>query len=284
MPITEATEKIDYQALGAATANAVTQSLIQAGVVGQKISQQENKSVDEFEATMEAIASNPNSDPGTVAAIKNLFETYDKKVRHELTEAQKTEVAKAMVNERNRSTTNIIESAIDQYIETGSLADRFRDEIKNKVITTFTKDSKYADARTRYNQGDVDIKLLKEIAMAEVKAFATEKPQARAASGIASKDSSGETQSMIETNDEAPEDNTVSFANKAAEKAYLDSLTSKERDGYFARLGTMQRAGIDRHSKEAKASAQRFVNNIRKGAEAYRNGARPGGLQAVGRR
>lgn len=281
MAITEATEKIDYQALGAATANAVTQSLIQAGIAG-KTEKKESSSVEEFQATMDAIASNPNSDPQTVAAIKNLFDTFEKKVKTELTDNQKKEVAQAMINERNRSTTNIIEAAIDQYIEAGSLADRFREEIKNKVIRSFSQDAKYADARTRYNQGDVDIKLLKNLALEEVKAFSTDKKEARAASGIASKDTAGETQSMIDKSDVTDDGNVVSFSSRAAEKEYVAGLSQQERDLYYARLGTMQRAGKDRDSKEAKAYAQKGVTNLRRGKEKYRSGERPG-FYAVGK-
>lgn len=281
MAITEATEKIDYQALGAATASAVTETLIKSGMIGNKNqSPQGNPEVDAFEQTMAAIAANPESDQTTVAAIKNLFTTFEKKVKTELNDTQRKEVAQAMINERNRSTTNIIESAMDGYIEKGSLADRFREEIKNKVIRTFTSDPKYADARTRYNQGDVDIKLLKELALTEVKAFDKDKPESRAASGVTTKDTAGEIQSMVGTSNDDLGDDEVS--NLRSEKAYLSSLSSKEKELYYARLGTMQRTGADRRSKKAQEFARRAVDNLRRGVERYRNGERPG-FYAVGK-
>jgi len=204
-----------------------------------------------FKAMLEAVASNPDSDPGTVNSLKQLFEAFSEDNKAEMTKAQQSEVLKAMVFQRDKQAVSFVESALDDLIGSDPVTTEYREILKQKVLHELNTGKDYAAARTKYENFDLDTKAIKLCAKTEVEKFNKARgitPQSKPAAGM-------------KTNDMGDQRVLASGANNSDNGT--DGLSQKQRDYYNARLGTAQRVGLDRNSEAAKEYARRGAERIK---------------------
>jgi hypothetical protein len=270
MPITEAnadtaapqTVNIDSAALG----NALAYGLRQAGMVPQ--TQQAQAPQSQFAKKFKEYTADENNDQATLLGIKELMEAHGEDLKNEMAGKAQADIANALVQQLNRSTTAFIESSLADYLKGDELLQEYKGLLKDKVINTFNTDPRYEAARVRYGNGDVDMDLLKKLALDEINKFNKAKgkgEQVKSPTGMKNSSLSEATDAASNRGDEG-----------SVEHIDPRDLDSKESSLYNARLGTAQRLGLKRDSKEAKELASKAIISLRHGeAKAKAKGYKP---------
>jgi hypothetical protein len=241
-----------------AIADAFTQSLKRSGLmVTPAQGAPQRPEVDHFQETLKQIAANPETDEKALGAIKTLFESFEKSFSEKVGTQQRSEFYNALAVERDRSTVNMIYMALDGYIGEDDFLRSKRDVIKNEVIETFNNDPKYAAAAQKYGQGDVDIDALKKIALDKVnewnKGRGGDKKEKKGPTGMNKLDAS-----VDGSLPSGSHENSGNFEDPR-------SMPPRERDLYYAKIGTAQRAGMRPESDKAKEFAMKGVMTFREG-------------------
>lgn len=258
MPITEGTENqapqqvqavVDSRALGLAFAHAMQQ----AGFTPNQANQQPApKSLDQMFAELKA---NPENDEATLDSMKNLFDTF----RQEVGQSNNQTLHKELAKQRDHHTHNVIRMALDANIGDDPLVKENLDFFHDRVIKRFNTEEKFAEARMRYGNGDVDVEALKNLALEEINKFNKMRgadQKSKSPTGIRSGGNVQESAAM------ASERNSDDSGFGTIDPSKLDQ---QERDLYNVKIGIAQRMGHARDSKEALALASKAVANLRNG-------------------
>lgn len=209
---------------------------------------------------LDAMEANPDSDKETVAALKSLFADFEQDIKQDLTEKQREEIVKAAAVQRDRHAINLIKLSLADYIKGDDFLKEYEQVLTDKVIAEFNSNKEYEAAREKYSNMDIDVALLKEIALNEVSKF----NKARGKETVRATGSAGMRKDNLESKHIATESESGG-GREGGSAQLLDTseMSQKERAAYEARIGTMQKLGHRRDSKEAKESASRAVLNMR---------------------
>ena len=267
MPITEGTQEdakplvatVDSAALG----NAFAHAMQRAGFLPQQASGGQPQAPKTLNEMVSELKKNPDNDEATLDSIKQMFETFRGEIEHSSNQKLSHELAR----QRDLHTHNVIRMALDSHMD--DEVKEYAKELQARVITRFNSEEKYADARARYGNGDVDVEALKGLALDEIKKFnklrGVDKPS-KSPTGMKQGGSMSETAAIAaDRGDDG--DNTKNVD--------PDEMDANERSLYNAKLGIAQKMGYDRRSKEALALASKAVRNLRNGkAQAKSQGLR----------
>lgn len=209
---------------------------------------------------LDAMEANPESDKETINALKNLFSDFEADIKQEMTQTQREEIVKSAALERDRHAVNLIKLSLADYIKGDDFLKEYEQVLTDKVVAEFNTNKEYEDARKRYSNMDIDVVLLKDIALNEVSKF----NKARGKETVRATGSAGMRKDSQESKHIATESESGGGREGGgAQTIDRDELSQKERAAYDARIGTLQRLGHRRDSKEAKESASRAVLNMR---------------------
>lgn len=250
----------------AAIAGAVVQGLQRAGLFNQPQPGQSQSPVSKFEQKFNEFSKNEENDQATLNGIKELLQAHGEDIENKMSAKQQQELKQALLAQLNNSTIRLIESSVSDYLKDDDLLVEYKDILKDKVIKTFNEDPKYEAARIRYGNGDVDVDLLKKIALEEINKFNKGRGKGQQAKGPTG----------MKQSDGIAEASAAAGTREAGDTVDVSELDSKEMALYNARLGTAQRLGYRRDSKEAKELASDAVLSLRQGeAKAKAKGYRP---------
>lgn len=209
---------------------------------------------------LDAMDAHPDSDRDAVAALKNLFADFEQDIKADMTQKQREEMTRELALQRDRQAVNIIKLSLADYIKGDDFLKEYEQVLTDKVIAEFNGNKEYEKARERYSNMDIDLSLLKEIALNEVSKF----NKARGKETVRATGSAGMRKDSLESKHIATE--SESGGGRESGSGQLldrDEMTPKERALYDARIGTVQRIGLKRDSKEARESASRAVLQLR---------------------
>jgi len=196
---------------------------------------------------------NPDNDEATLDSIKEMFDTFRGEIEHSSNQRLGQELAR----QRDLHTHNVIRMALDSHMD--DEIKEYSKELQARVISRFNSEDKYAGARERYGNGDVDVEALKDLALDEIKKFnkmrGVDKPS-KSPTGMKQGRSMSETAAIAA--DRGDDDD-------ATKNIDPDEMDSQEKALYNAKLGIAQKLGHDRRSKEALALASKAVRNFRNG-------------------
>jgi hypothetical protein len=268
MPITEGTENqqapapvqavVDSKALGVAFAHAMQQ----AGYApNQGAAQPAPKSLDQMFSELKA---NPENDEATLDSMRNLFETF----RQELGQTNNQTLMAELSKQRNAHTINVIKMALDSHINGDPIMKENLDFLQDRVIKRFNTEEKFADARIRYGHGDVDVDVLKDLALDEINKFNKLRGADQKSKSPTGLRSGGGMQESAAIASERNSDENGSNLDPS-------KLDQQERDLYNAKISIAQKMGHARDSEKALAMASKAVTNLRNGrAQAKAKGLR----------
>ena len=240
------TVNIDTAALGQAIAAGL------APLVQQKTEQKESKLL----STFKSVAELEDTDQGSWGSVKNLVEAGMADLRQEMAHESDAKVTQALAQYRDQSAYQIIRMALDAHIGNDENLIKEKDFLRDRVVHRFNSEDKYKADRARYQTGDIPMEVLKEIAIEEINRLSGRKEKTKPATGMKNNEN------MLGGEGSSDEDYSDS---DNVESVDLSSLTEQEEDLYNARIGTAQRLGHKRDSKEAMALGKRAVLNLRKG-------------------
>lgn len=210
---------------------------------------------------LDAMEAHPDSDKETVAALKNLFADFEVDMSQAVTEKQREELTRALVAQRDQYTINIIKLSLADYIADDAFLKEYEDVLTDKVIKEFNGNKEFERAREKYSNGDVDLALLKQLALNEVTKF----NKARGKDPVKATGSAGMRKDSQESKHIATESESGGGRDSDGIQILNRSeLNAKERSLYDARIGTAQRVGHKADSEAAKKLASQAVLKMRK--------------------
>lgn len=254
MPITEADDKptvvqVDQDAL----VNAFVAGAQRLGVGSQ---QQQQTATSEFETLFNHIKNAEGSDQDSLTALKQMFEAHKKDLKAEMTVAQRQELSNALSAQRDQFTIATIRTALDPLIGKDEFLKENTDVLEHRVIQRLLNDKAYAEAKRRYDNGDIDTAALTKLATEEVNKFNR---------GRNLGDSKAKGASGMSASEKVDGSESEGIENTHSDILNEKDLTPKEWELYQASLGTAQRLKWKRDSKEALSFASRQVRNLRAG-------------------
>lgn len=152
------TPVIDSKALAMAVVEGVRAAMPQT----QEAPKQQ---VSQFQQVYEQFASDPNNDPGTLAALKAMLEAKEADIQSGMSAKQQKDMNDAIIRNRDNTAYNTIKATIADLRDKGviELEDGDEEIFVNRVVTKFNKDEAYAGARAQAANGMVDTAALQAI-------------------------------------------------------------------------------------------------------------------------
>ena len=258
MPITEGQNAAAAPAINeTALANAFTESLKRSGLVVAPQHTGAAAESDPFREAMKEVGATVEGGEQSLDGVRKLFEAFGKTLEGKMTAKQRQETQAQLVELRNTATVDFIDMALDEYIGNDDFLIKRKESLRGEVINEFMNDSKHAEAYRKYiEQGIADKALLKKVALSKVNEWNESRgldKKVKGPTGLNRNDAAGDGKLPSGSGDES----TYTEDPK--------TMQGRERDLYYAKLATAQRAGMGANSKEAKEFAMRGVTKFREG-------------------